>query len=49
MIAQWIIGVYGSSWAIGVYICILAVVSLLAVSTIKDPKGVDLHVKGIVH
>ncbi|WP_245287047.1 hypothetical protein [Bradyrhizobium sp. Tv2a-2] len=49
MIAQWIIGVYGSSWAIGVYIGILAVVSRLAVSAIKDPKGIDLRVRGIVH
>ncbi len=49
MIAQWIIGVYGSSWAIGVYIGILALVSLLAVSTIRDPQGIDLRVEGIVH
>lgn len=49
MIAQWIIGVYGSSWAIGVYIAVLAVISLIAVSTIKDPKGIDLRVDGAVH
>ncbi|WJR75316.1 MFS transporter [Bradyrhizobium sp. NP1] len=49
MIAQWIIGVYGSSWAIGVYIMILSIISLAAVSTIKDPKGVDLNAGGIVH
>lgn len=49
MIAQWIIGVYGSSWAIGVYVMILSIISLVAVSTIKDPKGVDLNAGGIVH
>jgi MFS family permease len=43
-IAQWIIGTYGESWRIGIYIMILAVISLIAVSTIRDPKGVDLHV-----
>jgi nitrate/nitrite transporter NarK len=44
MIAQWIIGVYGSSWAIGVYIMILSIISLAAVSTIRDRPGIDLHV-----
>jgi len=43
MIAQWIIGVYGTSWAIGVYLMILSIVSLAAVSTIKERKGIDLH------
>jgi MFS family permease len=43
-IAQWIIGTYGESWRVGVYIAILSVISLIAVSTIRDPKGVDLHV-----
>lgn len=44
MIAQWIIGTYGESWRIGVYIMILTVISLIAVSTIRDPQGVDLNV-----
>jgi MFS family permease len=44
MIAQWIIGTYGASWLIGVYIMVLAVISLIAVSTIRDPQGVDLNV-----
>jgi MFS family permease len=43
-IAAWIIGTYGESWRVGVYIAVLAVISLIAVSTIRDPKGVDLHV-----
>jgi MFS family permease len=43
-IAAWIIGTYGQSWRIGIYIAVLAVISLIAVSTIRDPRGVDLHV-----
>jgi MFS family permease len=43
-IAQWIIGAYGESWRVGLYISVLAVISLVAVSTIRDPKGVDLNV-----
>ena len=45
MIAQWIIGVSGQSWRVGLYIAVLAVISLIAVSTIKDPQGVDLNVQ----
>lgn len=44
MIAQWIIGTYGESWRVGVYIAVLALISLVAVSTIKDPQGIDLNV-----
>jgi MFS family permease len=43
-IAQWIIGTYGESWRVGLYIAVLAVISLVAVSTIRDPQGVDLNV-----
>jgi MFS family permease len=43
-IAQWIIGTYGQSWGVGVYILVLSLISLVAVSTIKDPQGVNLHV-----
>ncbi len=43
-IAQWIIGTYGESWRVGVYIAVLAVISLIAVSTVRDPQGVDLNV-----
>ncbi len=42
MIAQWLIGTYGASWMIGVYIAVLAIISFAAVSTIRDPQGVDL-------
>jgi MFS family permease len=44
MIAQWIIGTSGESWRVGVYIAVLSVISLVTVSTIKDPQGVDLNV-----
>jgi MFS family permease len=46
-IAQWIIGTYGRSWSVGIYILILTLISLIAVSTVKDPKGVDLHVRDL--
>lgn len=44
-IAQWIIGSYGQSWRIGVYILVLSLISLIVVSTIRDPQGVNLHVR----
>jgi MFS family permease len=44
-IAQWIIGTYGESWRVGAYIMVLSVVSLIAVSTIRDPWGVDLNLR----
>jgi MFS family permease len=44
-IAQWIIGTYGESWRVGVYIMVLAIISFAAVTSFKDPKGVDLHVR----
>jgi MFS family permease len=45
MIAQWIIGTYGSSLGIGAYVLVLSVISLIAVSTMKERKGVDLNVR----
>jgi metabolite-proton symporter len=45
MIAQWIIGTTGQSWRIGVYIAVLSAISLIAVSTVKDPQGIDLNVR----
>lgn len=47
-IAQWIISTYGQSWLIGVYITILSVISLIAVSLVRDPMGVDLNDR-VVH
>lgn len=44
-IAAWIIGTYGESWRIGVYIIVLAIISFAAVTSFKDPKGVDLNVR----
>jgi MFS family permease len=46
-IAQWIIGTYERSWGIGVYILVLSLISLIAVSTVRDPKGIDLHVRDV--
>src|SRR5689334_2344085 len=43
MIAQWIVAAYGQSWLIGLYLVILSVISFIAVSVVKDPKGVDLN------
>lgn len=43
MIAEALISSTGQSWTIGVYIAIAAVISLVGVSLVKDPKGVDLH------
>jgi len=42
-IAQWIIDSYGQSWLIGVYVIVLSVISLAAVSAVKDPMGMDLN------
>jgi MFS family permease len=43
-IAQWIISTYNQSWLIGVYIAILSVISLIAVSLVKVKTGSDLNV-----
>jgi MFS family permease len=42
-IAQWIISSYGHSWLIGVYIAILAIISLIAVSVAKTVPGGNLR------
>lgn len=42
-IAQWIITALGKSWMIGVYMVVLSLISLAAVSMVKDPQGIDLH------
>ncbi|MDF2046050.1 MFS transporter [Microbacterium sp. Kw_RZR3] len=43
MIAEALLRSTGVSWTIGVYIAVAALVSLAAVSMIKETKGVDLH------
>lgn len=43
-IAQWIISTYGQSWIIGVYLAVLACISLFSVSTVKDRPDIDLSV-----
>ncbi len=42
-IAQWIITTYHQSWGIGVYIVILSLISLAAVSMVKSAEGADLN------
>lgn len=43
MIAEALLRSTGASWTIGAYIAVAALVSLVAVSLIKEPKGVDLR------
>ncbi|WP_295791892.1 MFS transporter [uncultured Microbacterium sp.] len=43
MIAEALLRSTGASWTIGAYIAVAALVSLVAVSVIKEPKGVDLR------
>lgn len=43
MIAEALFGATGMSWTIGAYIAVAAIISLVAVSLVKEPKGVDLH------
>jgi len=43
-IAQGLAGAFGAAWPVGAYIAALSLVSLAAVSTIRDPRDVDLHV-----
>ncbi len=47
-IAQWIISTYHQSWLIGVYVTALSIISLIAVSLVRDPMGVDLNDR-VVH
>jgi MFS family permease len=46
-IAQWIIATYGQSWLVGLYMVALTVISFIAVSLVKDPKGVDLNIREV--
>ncbi len=43
MIAEALLRSTGASWTIGAYIAVAALVSLVAVSLITEPKGVDLR------
>ena len=43
-IAQWLIATYNQSWLVGLYLVIVSVISLVAVSLIKDQAGVDLNI-----
>ncbi|WP_413248005.1 MFS transporter [Sinomonas flava] len=44
MIAEMLMNEFKASWTIGLYIAVTAVISLVAVSLVKETKGVDLHV-----
>ncbi|WP_116247598.1 MFS transporter [Nocardiopsis sp. FIRDI 009] len=44
MIAELLLERFHASWTIGAYIVVASVVSFVAVSLVKEPKGVDLHV-----
>ena len=44
-IAQWIMATFNQSWLIGLYIVLLSIVSFVAVSLIKDPRGIDLNIQ----
>ncbi len=43
MIAEALLRSTGASWTIGLYIAVAALISLGAVSLIKETKGVDLR------
>jgi MFS family permease len=43
MIAEALMSSTGQSWTIGVYIALAALISLVGVSLVKEPKGIDLH------
>ncbi|KLU10989.1 MULTISPECIES: MFS transporter [unclassified Kocuria] len=48
MIAQLLLNETGISWTIGVYIAVLAIISLVAVSMVpKSIQGIDLHVQDV--
>ncbi len=45
MIADLVFGATGASWTIGLYILGVTIISLIAVSLVKEPKGVNLHTR----
>ncbi|KOX13846.1 MFS transporter [Nocardiopsis sp. NRRL B-16309] len=44
MIAELLLTSFDASWTIGAYVVAACAVSFVAVSMVKDPRGVDLHV-----
>jgi metabolite-proton symporter len=46
-VAQWLIATYNQSWLVGTYLAILSVISLVAVSMVQDPMGVDLNIQEV--
>ena len=45
MIADLVFGATGASWTIGLYILGVTIISLIAVSLVKEPKGVALNTR----
>lgn len=47
LIAELVLGATGASWTIGVYILVLTVISLVAVSLVKDRPGIALNTTSV--
>jgi len=46
-IAQALMTTFNQSWTVGLYLLVLSIVSIVSVSLIKDPMGVDLNIKEV--
>lgn len=47
MIAQLLLNRFAMGWTVGVYIAVATVISLVAVSTTRETRGVELHVEEV--
>ncbi|MBM6623522.1 MHS family MFS transporter [Micrococcaceae bacterium RIT802] len=45
LIAAVLLSNTGHSWSIGIYVVVISIISLVAVSLVKETRGVDLHVE----
>lgn len=45
LIAAVLLSNTGHSWSIGIYVVVISIISLVAVSVVKETRGVDLHVE----
>src|SRR3546814_16480131 len=45
MIAEALFGATGMSWTIGASLAVAAIISLVAVSLVKEPQGLDMHTR----
>lgn len=46
-IAQALMTTFNQSWTVGLYLLVLSIISIVSVSRIKDPMGVDLNIKEV--